>query len=391
MAKWLAKVSNESKKFLEDISVKNVNQNVEIMDFVLSRMNENLLTFVDSFPTPQSNQYRYEKMPCTCWTSGFLVGMELLAYEYTEEKKFLDAANHHLEIFRHRIDNKIEVDHHDMGFLYSLAAVANYKITGNDYAKDTAILAAEQLLTRYQEKGGFLQAWGSMKSAGSYRLIIDCLMNIPLLFWATEVTGNPRYEEVAKRHLYTTVNVIIRENATTHHTYFFDIKTGKPLYGRTSQGASDDSCWARGQAWGIYGMALAYSYTRDEVMLEHFKKLTDKFFELLPEDLIPYWDMIYTDGSGEPRDTSAAAIAVCGILEMSRHKECQDYVLKAQKILNSLSEKYTSKHLVDSNVLLTDAMYNRPAGHKPEGAIFGDYFYMEALMRSLKPNWKPYW
>lgn len=369
----------------------NSTERIDVMDFVLSRLNENMITFVDTFPEPKSTNYKYEAMPCTCWTSGFLVGMELLAYEYTREKRYLEAANHHLDIFRHRIDEKIEVDHHDMGFLYTLAAVANYKITGNEYAKDTAILAADQLLTRFQEKGGFLQAWGSMESEDSYRLIIDCLMNIPLLFWATEVTGNQKYGQIAKKHLYTTIDVIIRENATTHHTYYFDRETGKPLYGRTSQGAADDSCWARGQAWGIYGMALAYRYTKDEAMFVNFKRLTDKFFELLPEDFVPYWDMIYGDGSGEPRDTSAAAIAVCGILEMNLHKDCQEYVLKAQKILASLSEKYTSKHLEESNVLLTDAMYNRPIGHEPEGAIFGDYFYMEALIRTLKPEWNPYW
>lgn len=367
------------------------NRIIEEMDFVLSKLEKNINTFVDFFPTPKSTQYKYEKMPCTCWTNGFLVGMELLAYEYTGEEKFLAAANHHLDIFRDRIENKIEVDNHDMGFLYTLAAVANYKITGNSYAKDTAILAADQLLTRFNEKGGFIQAWGKMGSHDSNRLIIDCLMNIPLLFWATEVTGNHRYEQVAKRHLYTTVDVIIRENATTHHTYFFDIETGKPLYGRTAQGASDDSCWARGQAWGIYGMALAYRYTKDEIMFEHFKRLADKFFELLPEDLVPYWDMIYSDGSGEPRDTSAAAIAVCGIFEMNLHKDCQEYVLKAQKILASLSEKYTSKHLKESNVLLTDAIYNRPLGDEPEGSIWGDYFYMEALIRILNPDWNPYW
>ena len=371
--------------------MENMDQNKKRMEFVLSKLEENINTFVDTFPKAQSKQYRYEEAPCTCWTNGFFVGMELLAYEYTGNKKFLDAANHHLKIFRHRIENKIRVDHHDMGFLYSLAAVANYKITKNEYAKDTAILAADQLLTRFNEKAGFIQAWGKMGDHESYRLIIDCLMNIPLLFWATEVTGNEKYEQVARRHLYTTVEVIIRENATTHHTYFFDTETGKPLCGKTSQGASDDSCWARGQAWGIYGLALAYRYTKDERMVENFKRLTEKFMELLPENMVPYWDMIYGDGSGEPRDTSAAAIAVCGIFEMSHHAECQEYVLKAQNILTSLADNYTSKDLEDSNVILTDAMYNRPAGHQPEGAIYGDYFYMEALMRSLRPEWNPYW
>ena len=361
------------------------------MSFVIEKVEENLRIFVDTFPTPQSKNYCYEEMPCTCWTSGFFVGMELLAYEYTGKQKFLDAANHHLEILRYRIDNKIEVDHHDMGFLYSLSAVANYKVTGSEYAKETALLAAEQLLSRFNEKAGFIQAWGVMGSQDANRLIIDCLMNIPLLFWATQETGDEKYEKVARTHLYTTVDVIIRENATTHHTYFFDIETGKPLYGRTSQGASNESCWARGQAWGIYGMALAYRYTKDTRMLEHFKQLTDKFYELLPEDMVPYWDMIYSDGSGEPRDTSAAAIAVCGVLEMSRHVDCSEYLKKVPMIMESLAEKYTSKDIPSYNVVLTDGMYNRPAGHKEEGTIFGDYFYMEALMRIINSDWKIYW
>lgn len=366
-------------------------KNEERMQFVIKKVEENLGTFVDTFPTPQSKQYQYEEMPCTCWTSGFLVGMELLAYEYTRDGKFLEAANHHLDIMRHRIENKIAVDHHDMGFLYTLSAVANYKITGNEYAKETAVLAADQLLTRFNEKGGFIQAWGVMGTQEANRLIIDCLMNIPLLFWATEVTGDAKYEQVARRHLYTTTDVIIRENATTHHTYFFDVETGSPLYGRTSQGASDDSCWARGQAWGIYGMALAYRYTKDEKMLVHFRRLTDKFMELLPADMVPYWDMTFGDDSGEPRDTSAAAIAVCGILEMSRHADCSEYLPNAQRIMDSLAEKYTSVRLEHSNVVLTDGMYSRPAGHQPEGTIFGDYYYMEALMRILRPEWKIYW
>ena len=361
------------------------------IDFAIAKTTENIKIFKDTFPKPQSQNYWYEPEPCIQWTSGFFVGMEMLAYEYTGDTVFLHSADHHLDIFRYRIDNKIAVDHHDMGFLYTLAAVANYKVTGNEYARETAILAADQLMTRFNEKARFIQAWGEMGSQDANRLIIDCLMNIPLLFWASETIGDEKYALVAKAHLYTTLDVIVRENNTTHHTYFFDVDTGKPLYGRTRQGASDESCWARGQAWGIYGMALAYRYTKDPIMWDYFQRLTDVFVSLLPEDMVPYWDMIFTDGSGEPRDTSAAAIAVCGILEMNRHMDCSEYMLKAEAILNSLAQKYTSRKLKKNNVLLTDAMYSRPDGHNPEAAIYGDYFYMEALMRCLNPNWNIYW
>lgn len=361
------------------------------MDYAIKKMEENISVFIDSFPYVQSENYWYMEEPCNQWTSGFFVGMELLAYEYTQDDKFLKSAQHHLEIFRNRIDNKIEVDHHDMGFLYSLAAVSMYKITGSEYAKETALLAAEQLCTRFKENGEFIQAWGPMNEPGFNRLIIDCLMNIPLLFWATEGSGTGKYAEIAKKHLYTTLDVIVRDNNTTHHTYFFDLETGEPLYGKTAQGYSDESCWARGQAWGIYGTALAYAYTKDEKIIEYFHRVTNEFVNRLPEDYVPYWDMVFSDGSDEPRDTSAAAIAACGILEMSKHIDCGKYLNVVDKMLKSLSEKYTSENLERSNVILTDAMYSRPAGHKPEGAIYGDYFYMEALMRKINPFWKRYW
>lgn len=364
---------------------------IKALEYAIKKTYENLDYFKETFPCSQSTDYWYGGEECKEWTSGFFVGMELLSYEYSGDSKFLNAARNHLDIFRRRIDEKSNVDHHDMGFLYSLAAVSFYKLTGSEYAKETALLAAEHLTTRFKEKGGFIQAWGSLNDPEYNRLIIDCLMNIPLLFWAAEISGSDKYENIAKAHLYTSLDVIIRTDNTTHHTYYFDLNSGKPMYGKTAQGFSDDSCWARGQAWGIYGTALAYSYTHDSRIIEYFDRVTNEFIRRLPSDHIPFWDMIFTDGSDEPRDTSAAAIAVCGILEMSKHIDRSEYVAVADKMLSSLSEKYTSKTLRKSNVILTDAMYSRPDGHKPEGAIYGDYFYMEALTRKINPEWNRYW
>lgn len=364
----------------------------EQMDFAIAKTKENLIEFKYCFPSPQSIMYTYVGEGCCEWTSGFFPGMEMLAYEYTGDEEFLKSALFHLEIFRHRIDNKIRVEHHDMGFLYSLAAVSIYKVTGSEYAKETALLAADHLMTRYQPKGKFIRSWGPMDAPVGNRLIIDCLLNVPLLFWASEVTGDMSYREVATNHIYTTLKVIIRDDNTTHHTYFFDPETGEPSHGETAQGYSNDSCWARGQAWGIYGMALAYHYTQDKKMYDNFKRLTDEFIRRLPEDGVPYWDMIFGDGSGEPRDTSAAAVAVCGILEMGKYFDCSEYMPYVEKIMKTLEEKYTTARLDTwSNAILTDAMYSRPAGHKPEANIYGDYYYMEALMRILNPDWEMYW
>lgn len=364
----------------------------EQMDFAVAKTRENIEIYKYAFPPAQSRNYIYNYDPCGEWTSGFFVGMEMLAYEYTKDEAFLKSARHHLDIFRHRIDKKIGVDHHDMGFLYSLAAVSLYKVTGDEFAKETALIAADHLMTRYVPKGKFIRAWGPMGSPVGNRLIIDCLLNIPLLFWATEVTGDEKYREVATNHLYTTMDVIIRDNNTTHHTYFFDPETGKPDHGETAQGYSDESCWARGQTWGIYGAALAYHYTRDEKTFEFFKRVTSEFINRLPKDYVPYWDMDFGDGSGEPKDTSAAAAAACGILEMNRYFDCSEYMPYVEKMIESLGKNYTSERLdFDTNIILTDAMYSRPAGHQPEAAIYGDYYYMEALTRLLNPDWKMYW
>ncbi|MDD6484072.1 MAG: glycoside hydrolase family 88 protein [Clostridiales bacterium] len=362
------------------------------MDFAVEKTRENIKIFKYGFPMPQSRDYNYAPEACVDWTSGFFPGMEMIAYEYTKDEEFLKSARFHAEIFRHRIDNKIAVNHHDMGFLYSLACVSIYKVKGDEFAKETALLGADQLMERYNPVGRFIQAWGNMHDDTNNRLIIDCLLNIPLLYWASEVTGDEKYKNAANAHLDTTLKVIIRDNNTTYHTYFFDKKTGEPVRGQTAQGYSDDSCWARGQAWGVYGAALAYHYTKNEALFDFFNRVTSEFIKRLPSDYVPYWDMVFSDGSDEPRDTSAAAVACCGILEMSKYMDCSKYLPYVDKMMESLGENYTSKRLsYPSNVILTDGMYSRPDGHKPEGTIFGDYFYMEALMRLINPDWHMYW
>ena len=351
-------------------------------------------TLKDGFPEESSNGYVYKKVDNTGWGQGFWTGILWLAWELSGDKKYRDEALAHIPSFEKRIREKIVVDHHDMGFLYSPTCVADYKLTGNENSRNIAVLAADQLFSRYQEKGRFIQAWGEMGAADNYRLIIDCLMNLPLLYWATEVTGDEKYKNTAYIHFRTTMENIMRNDGTTFHTFYFDTSTGAPLKGVTHQGASDSSCWSRGQAWGIYGIALNYGYIKDVPgsidAIKYFNQLADYFINHLGKDNIPYWDLCFTEGD-EPRDTSAASIAICGILEMSKYINSPKYVEIADKMLLSLIDNYTTKNLPNSNGLLTDAMYSRPAGNNPECNIWGDYYYMEALIRKLNPDWKMYW
>lgn len=342
----------------------------------------------------------YTEAPNSQWTNGFWTGELWLAYEYTKEEVFRKTALAQVDSFEYRIKHNIETDTHDLGFLYSPSCVAAYKLTGSEKSKNTALMAADKLLERFHEKGQFLQAWGKLNEPGNYRLIIDCLLNLPLLYWASEVTGNPVYGEKAGAHIQTALKVLIRPDDSTYHTFYFDPKTGEPLWGVTHQGYSADSAWSRGQAWGIYGIALSYRYTKNPEYLPLFEKVTEYFIEHLPKNLIPYWDFIFTDGSQEPRDSSAGAIAACGMLEMANYlpqEKAVYYTAIARRLMKALYDTCAVKNPGESDGQLLHGVYGRKTPYNDcidhgidECNLWGDYYYLEGLIR-LSKDWNPYW
>lgn len=369
------------------------------LDDALDKINKKMIpSFTTTFPAHNSTNNVYPATENTSgWNQGFWTGILWHAYELTETAGYRDVAMGQIPSYTKRIDEKRGTDTHDMGFLYSPSCVAAYKITGDAESRATALKAADNLLSRFREKGQFIQAWGSMNSTSNYRLIVDCLMNIPLLFWATEVTGDAKYAEVARSHFNTTLTYCWRTNGSTYHTYFFDPVTGNPVRGATHQGVSDDSTWARGQAWAIYGPILTYSYEENRMALNAFRVATDYFLNHLPMDYIPYWDFTFTDGAYQPKDSSAAAIAICGILEGIKYMDEDDplrekFLSGAKRMMNSLIDHYTTKNLPDANGLLIHATYNYNSKMGiDEMNIWGDYFYMEALHRMLDAEWEMYW
>ena len=367
----------------------------EAIKVCLEKIDSNLERLGEQFPTPATFDNDYKAMENIEWTNGFWTGMLWLAYEFTGEEKYKVAAEKNVASFIDRIERLIEVNHHDLGFLYTPSCVSAYKVTGNEKAKEAAIKAADQLVSRYQEKGNFIQAWGELGARDNYRLIVDCLLNIPLLFWASNETGDGKYQEMAKAHFQTTLKNAIRQDASAFHTFYFDPETGEPTYGKTRQGYSDDSAWARGQAWLIYGIALCNAYAPSETNVEYFQAVTNYFLNRVPEDFVCYWDLIFDDTSGQPRDTSAAAIAVCGIQQMAKefpnNETVKEYEKWADRILYNLITKYTDKKGSTIVALLNEGVYSWHSGKGVnEGNIWGDYFYLEALMRKKK-DWGMYW
>ncbi|HEY7222498.1 MAG TPA: glycoside hydrolase family 88 protein [Micromonosporaceae bacterium] len=372
----------------------------------LRTIEANIVAFGDRYPADTTTANRYPPRPPALgepeggnigWTTSFWPGMLWLAHDLSGDDAFRRAALSHVESFAKRVDRRVDLDTHDLGFLYTLACVLPWRLTGDSRARGAALAAADHLMSRVLEPAGIIQAWGDLHDPRQRgRTIIDSLMNTPLLFWAGQITGDPRYAAAARRHTAQLRKHMLRPDGTTFHTFYWDPVTGVPLRGETEQGHADDSCWARGQAWGIYGFSLNHRYTGDASFLDAARRCADYFLSRLPGDRVPYWDLAFTDGSAEERDSSAAAIASCGLVELASLLPPGDareaYRRSAAQILDSLMARYSTARHPESNALILHGVYDKPKGvGVDEGTLWGDYFYLEALTRATRPAWNSPW
>jgi unsaturated chondroitin disaccharide hydrolase len=367
-------------------------------------LDANVVEFGDRYPGDTTEGNRYRLRPASGglpdganlgWTTSFWPGMLWLAFELTGDQRYLRSASAHVHSFADRVERRLDIDTHDLGFLYTLSCVVPWRRLGDRRARRAALTAADHLLTRVLEPAGIIQAWGDMSDPRQRgRTIIDSLMNTPLLYWASQTSGEPRYAAAARRHVRQLRDHILRPDDTTYHTFYWDPATGAPLRGETEQGSADDSCWARGQAWGVYGFALNHRYTGDASLLTAAQRCADYLIAHLPSDGVAYWDLVFGDESGEERDSSAAAIAACGLLELAGNLPAGGgrYRAAAGIILDSLIARYSTAGRPESNALLLHGVYDKPKNvGVDEGNLWGDYFYLEALARVARPDWMNPW
>ncbi|MBF4457376.1 glycoside hydrolase family 88 protein [Pseudoclavibacter sp. VKM Ac-2867] len=366
----------------------------------------NIVAFGAAYPDDTTTDGRYLLRPATeafaeganrGWTTSFWPGMMWLAGDATGDAAFHEAALAHAADFERRLYGDEDLETHDLGFLYSLSVVTAWKQTGDERWRTAGIKAGERLMTRFLEPAGILQAWGDLSDpAQRGRAIIDSLMNMPLLTWVGEQTGDPRYADAVRRHTEQLRTQIFRADDSTFHTFYWDAETGEPLRGGTEQGAFDESCWARGEAWGIYGFALNSQAVGDPRQLEAAWRCADYYLAHLPSDGIPYWDLVYTEGSDAPRDSSAAAIAACGFFELAAVEPDPERSSRARKAayaqLDALIAEATPRPAESSDALLLHGVYDMPKlVGVDEGTLWGDYFFLEALTRASRPDWQRYW
>lgn len=351
----------------------------------LEKIERNMHKFSNLFPHVSTHGH-YMPLENVEWTSGFWAGILWLAFLATSDVKFRTTAEQLLPSFVDRLSRNVNVDTHDLGFLYLLSCVPAFELCGDRACFEVACNAAERLAGRFHPAGKYIQAFGKVLSGDEETVtIIDSLMNLPLLYWAAKRTGRNNYFDIAVQHAQTIASVLLREDGSTYQACRF--QNEKPIWLGTIQGYNALSCWSRGQAWAIYGFALGYRYTGLQLFLCKALKVSEYFLSCLPQDRVCYWDLDFCEGS-EPRDSSAAAIAVSGLLELAMILESIDkkralcLSREALTILNSLIRHYAVRPSDDADGLLLHATYHLPKGWGiDESCIWGDYFYLESLLK----------
>lgn len=356
---------------------------------------KNIDKFEDRFPHVSENGV-YQQIDNNDWTNGFWTGMLWLCYEYTKDDRFLTAATQSVDSFRKRMAHNVVLDHHDIGFLYSLSSKAQWIVKQDEAARQLTLQAADQLMKRWREQGQYIQAWGpEADSKEGGRIIIDCLLNLPLLYWASEQTGDSKYREAAVIQADKSKRYLVRGDDSSYHTFFFHQETGEPIGGATHQGYTNGSTWTRGQAWGVYGFALSYRYTKDPLYLETAKRMARYFLSNLPEDYVAYWDFNTPVNEETYRDSSASAIVAAGLQELVSQLDEKDPERDyfQQGLLKSMTSLVQSYATIGENAegLLKRGSYHVRGGLSPDDfMIWGDYFYLESLIR-LETGRTGYW
>ncbi|SEN70407.1 unsaturated chondroitin disaccharide hydrolase [Amphibacillus marinus] len=365
-----------------------------VIDRLLDKTKQNISRFGDEFPHTSLNG-SYQLNPNTNWTNGFWSGILWLSYQYSKDQDFYKAAVRTTDLMRERLERNHGLDTHDIGFLYTPSVVAQAMIEGGANVKAEGLRAADRLMKRYREDIGIIQAWGPLKdSTQGGRIIIDCLMNMPLLFWASEQTGNRRYKNVATQFVELARRYLMRGDDSSYHTFYFNQDNGQPIGGATQQGYQDGSTWTRGQAWAIYGFALAYHYTKDPAHLETSLRATRYFIKHLPSNKVAYWDFDAPINADIKPDSSASAIAACGFHELldilpSEHPDRGSIEQVLTESMETLINDYQTPD--DAEGLLDHGSYSVRENKSPDDfTIWGDYFFLEALLRLTK-DYRGFW
>jgi len=356
-----------------------INETLEKVDKKLSRTSVIYKDFIPS-SIDENGKFTtiYEKSPAG-WTNGFWGGLMWLMYTKTNKDCYLEAAKLNEKMLDKAFEYTETLDH-DNGFRWEITSGRSYEHTGDKDSRKRLMLAANMLVGRYNPLGEYLVSWSQKDRQGW--AIIDCMMNLPLLYKASEISEYERFRDIAIKHADKTMKHHIRPDGSSNHIVVYDTKTGEYVESLGGQGMFADSSWSRGQAWAIYGFALSYKHTKNQEYLDTAKKVAHYFIANVSiTDYIPKTDFRSPD-EPDKRDTSAGLIAAAGMMEIAEHVpeyEKDIYVKHAYKLVKAIVEKYAD-WTEDYDGIIKNGMikYESPS---PTYLPYGDYYLADALYR----------
>lgn len=321
----------------------------------------------------------------TDWTGGFFAGMMWKFFQRTGNPLWREHAEHYSRLLEHR---QLDRNVHDLGFIFLNTYLPWYRLTGNDELHQVVIQAGRTLAKRFMEKGQYLCSFVGLDS-----LFIDIMMNVPLIVYVANQTNDEELRRVALAHCRTTRDTIVRSDGSTAHEGIFDLRTGAFLREATHQGLRADSPWARGLAWSLYGFSQVYGLTGMEEFLEVAERNANFWIANLPEDKVPYWDFDADLAQplpwGPQKDSSAAAIAASGLLDLSQQTKSPEHALAyrntALVMLDKLvTPEYLARETPDWEGILKHGVYHTAKGlGVDESVMWGEFFFCEALCKVL--------
>lgn len=322
------------------------------------------------------------------WCSGFFPGSLWYIYENSKNAEVLKYAR----LYTDRVEReKYTTDNHDVGFMLYCSFGNGLRLTGDERYKEVLFTGAKSLATRYNPKVGLIRSWDHNKDVWQYPVIIDNIMNLELLLWAADYSGDTRLKDMALSHADKTMIHHFRPDYSSYHVVSYDTITGMPHKKQTHQGYSDDSAWSRGQAWGLYGYTYLYRETKDKKYLEQAMNIANFLIAHpnMPKDYIPYWDYNSPDIPNTPRDASAASIMASALIELSDYvdtKLAKKYMKVVEKQIRTLaSNRYTAKYGDNGDFVLMHSTGGYPFGSEVDVPLtYADYYYLEALTRLKK-------
>lgn len=318
------------------------------------------------------------------WTSGFFPGILWYLYEYTGDAKWLAQAKNFTAKLEKEQFNK---GTHDLGFMIYCSYGNGFRLTKDEAYKGVIIQAAKSLSTRFSPQAGVIRSWDHHKDVWQFPVIIDNMMNLELLFEATKLTGDSSYYKIAVTHADNTLKNHFRSDNSSYHVVDYNPENGSVNKKMTHQGYADESAWARGQAWALYGFTLCFRETGNRAYLNQANKIASYILNHpnLPKDLVPYWDFNAPGIPAEPRDASAAAIIASALYELAGYSNSDLYRTKADVILKSLSKGYHSPEKENGGFILIHSTGHKPAKSEIDVPLtYADYYYLEALLRSKR-------